>query len=103
MRQADPFRSGASRVPGICSSLYRVARRGWSPMRDRSALFIRPLLCGLLGNLCLILLPFAPRDDRAAGLLILYAIFGTAIAWELFQARQPRRLGLVELRSIRTD
>jgi hypothetical protein len=71
-------------------------------MRHRWTLFIPPLVCGLLADLCLVLLPFRPAHDGAVSLLILYTIFGTAIAWELFQAQQPRRRGLVELRSIRT-
>jgi hypothetical protein len=70
-------------------------------MRQRWTLFIPPLLCGLLGALCLVLLAFRPRYESGVGIQVLGVIFAVAIGWELRLTLQPRRLGLIELRPVR--
>jgi hypothetical protein len=94
---------GLAGLQNVWSILSRVRSAGReAPTRPRWTRFIPPLLCGLLGDLCLVLLALRPRHDGGVGMLILAAIFAVAIGWELRQSLQPRRLGLIERRPIRT-
>src|SRR5229473_4498740 len=72
-------------------------------MRQRWAILIPPLLCGLLADLCLVILPFRPVGEAKLALLIVASIMGTAAAWELIQWQQQCRRGFIELRSLRVE
>jgi hypothetical protein len=78
----------------------RSTRRA-APADSRWAVLIPPLLCALLADLCLVLLPFRPLGDHLLNLRIVSAIIGAAVVWELFLGFQQYRQGFIELRAIR--
>jgi hypothetical protein len=90
---------GLESVRSLLHRFHSMSRE--SHTRPRWTGFIPPLLCGLLGDLCLVLLPFGPAQHHAAGVLILTGIFAVAIGWELLQSQQTSRRMLIELRSTR--
>jgi hypothetical protein len=93
---------GLTGLESVRSFLHRVsAPRGETSTRGRWAVLIPPLLCALLADLCLVLLPFRPLSEHLLNLGIVTAIIGAAVVWELFLGLQQYRRGFIELRAIR--
>jgi hypothetical protein len=60
-----------------------------------------PLLCGLMADGCLVLLPFRPRSDQMEIIDAVVAVISLAIGVEINRTIYLRRRGLIELRTIR--
>ncbi len=75
--------------------------------RDRSrtqrrwSMLALPLLCGLLVEFCLVLLPFRPPSDHSAILWIAGAVLVLAGALEMSRSNSLRERGLIEVRPVR--